>query len=474
MLSEDETKFFKECYENRRIDLALKYLYEDNDLEFNKYQLKFMNCIFFKDSRRVLLNCHTRFGKSFCMGALIGLYILYNKNKSILIGAPQKRQTYLIKDAFSKFLNHSKILKEMLSTSINSKEKDFNAEVSRDRFVFKNGCEIKCLGFHGTAEGVMGSGADLLIVDELSLIEKKIMDERVFRLLGDNPKTSSFVGLFNPWNKISVAYDLWCNPNYKKFNYGYKEGLEVGRLTEEFLAERKSELSDRSFKVLYESKFPTDTDETLLDPDEILKAFKREDVETNYNELYIGVDVARFGNDESVITLVNGFREIDKIIIERSDLVQLTTKIQDIIIKNKDLFEMIYIAIDDDGVGGGVSDNLIHNPMSDNVHIVLIHNGSKPNNDDRFKNKSAELWFFMKDNIQKMSLISDNKILKELASRKYNYDVKGKIQLEQKKEMKKRGLKSPDRADSLAYAFSFHIDKGNCFYNLDDTGDYLF
>lgn len=465
MITEKEKNFFKECYLKKKLGVLCKYIYCDKDLNFNSKQMDIINSIIYKGNRRLLINGHTRFGKSFTLGAAIGLYILFNNNKKVIIGAPQESQTKFIRGSFNSFLNKSVILRNLLSTNKrNINERDFESETSKTTLSFKNGCKVICQGFGKQSTAALGAGADLLIIDEFGLLDRDVFEEKVFRLLGDNPETSMLICLFNPWSKDSIAYDLWINVNYKNIHIDYKYGLEVGRLTPELLEEQRNQLTERNFCVLYKSNFPDVSDEVLLTPEEILSSFYRKKVTHKKEHLNIGVDVARFGSDETVITFISDYVEIyEKIIFDKSSITDITTKLINIVNEKIKIFDIINLCVDDDGVGGGLSDNLENNFSDDiNVNIIKINNGSKPQN-DRFKNKTTELWFFVKENITKLSLIRDNHILKELSKRKYSFLIDGKIMIESKCNMKKRGLKSPDRSDSLAYALSPYVYETNTF-----------
>ncbi len=60
-------------------------------------------------------------------------------------------------------------------------------------------------------------------------------------------------------------------------------------------------------------------------------------------------------------------------------------------------------------------------------------------------------------------LANDNELVGQLSSRKYTITSSGKLAVEPKKEMKKRGLSSPDRADAVALSCHYvprHIPVG--------------
>lgn len=462
-MEKSEYEFFKRNYQQKKLNAICRYLYNDETLNFNEVQLKIMKTVLYKEHKRILINGHTRFGKSFTMGALIGLLVLFNRNKKIIIMGPQLSQSQIIKKNFSKFLSNSKILKSILGNRVGS-ERNYNSEISRQRYVFNNGCEVIAMGAQGKAEGILGEGADFLIIDELSLISKDIFHEKIFRMLGDNPETSVLVGLFNPWSKRNIAYKLWCSDIYLNFFIPWKIGLKLRRLTKEFITEQREELGPVAFTVLYESKFPKVALEALMEDEEVKKMFYKFEpsklIIDNPNEaVMIGVDVARYGLDHTIVTAFYKMRQIVFEQYSKQDLVKTYSDLIKLVKKLKKYgFKKFNFFVDDTGLGGGVTDMLM---SSDSLagetiefEVFGINNGSKSINPKRFFNKTAELWWYIKDNQDKIKLLNKGEILLNLTERRYFYSTNGAIKLETKDEMKKRGLKSPDTGDSVSYALA--------------------
>ena len=125
------------------------------------------------------------------------------------------------------------------------------------------------------------------------------------------------------------------------------------------------------------------------------------------------------------------------------------------------------IKVDDTGVGGGVTDRLNEVIREDRLPFTVIPvNNGESATDEYYFNLGGQLWGDVKElleinfsnNLQgkndvQIELPDDEEMIKQLSVRKYHMTSKGKIQLETKKEMKERGIGSPDTADSLALAF---------------------
>lgn len=105
--------------------------------------------------------------------------------------------------------------------------------------------------------------------------------------------------------------------------------------------------------------------------------------------------------------------------------------------------------IDGGGLGGGVVDILRrygYNPIDINFGSAAT--------DRRFRFRSDEMWGRLKEALPRLSIPNDDRLKNQLIQREYDYNLSGRIQLESKKDMKERGLESPDIADALALTFA--------------------
>ncbi|WP_339273428.1 hypothetical protein MKY59_20270 [Paenibacillus sp. FSL W8-0426] len=128
------------------------------------------------------------------------------------------------------------------------------------------------------------------------------------------------------------------------------------------------------------------------------------------------------------------------------------------------------IRIDDTGVGGGVTDRLNEVIAEEGLpyEVIPINNGSS-SLDEHYENLGAEMWAYIKGQLEQnmsnymngipavLQLPSDDVLISQLTTRKWSMTSKGKILLESKKDMKKRGLKSPDRADAYVLTFGEYL-----------------
>ena len=188
----------------------------------------------------------------------------------------------------------------------------------------------------------------------------------------------------------------------------------------------------------------------------------REATATLQDPLIMGVDVARFGDDQSVIVMRRGndARSIPWETFRGADTMQLAARI----IELHSIHQPDAIFIDGGGVGGGVIDRL----RMFKLPVIEVQFGGAA---DRgimvgegavlYANKRAEIWGSMRDGLKgRLAIPNQPDLADELVSVEYGYTIKsGKdaILLESKKDMKKRGMASPDLADALALTYAYPV-----------------
>ena len=170
--------------------------------------------------------------------------------------------------------------------------------------------------------------------------------------------------------------------------------------------------------------------------------------EAGFGPRILGVDVARFGDDETVLVLRNGAK-VEWLRRSRGlDLMQTAARVADAIGEEKPHAVMI----DGVGVGGGVVDRL--RQLGFRVHD--INGGGQALDERRYVNLRAEMWSKMRDWLNDRGSIPDDdqSLAADLTGPQYGFDIRNRLQLEKKQDMKARGLSSPDAGDALALTFA--------------------
>ncbi len=166
------------------------------------------------------------------------------------------------------------------------------------------------------------------------------------------------------------------------------------------------------------------------------------------NPVVLGVDVARYGDDESVIGLRRG--PVGRIVKVLRKQDTMTTTGHVVIAKRDSSAETLNV--DTDGLGAGVTDRLRELGHG----VCEIHGGGPAKDTERFKNRKAEIYFGFRDRLIAGDVDLDPEDLElqaQLTSCTYKHTSSGQLEITSKEEMKKKGLKSPDRAEAMIYAF---------------------
>ena len=165
--------------------------------------------------------------------------------------------------------------------------------------------------------------------------------------------------------------------------------------------------------------------------------------------IVMAVDVARYGDDSSVICIKQGRKVFDLIKLKGVDTMQLSGRVVEEIKE----WKPAAVVIDGVGVGAGVVDRLMQ--LGYGQLVTELNGGSRPLDPITYFNKRAEMWGLMRDALRVgMEIPNDRDLLDDLIGPEYGFTAKNQIQLEKKEDMKKRGLSSPDCGDSLAMCFS--------------------
>lgn len=300
----------------------------------------------------------------------------------------------------------------------------------------------------------------LVIIDEACGVPKLLYDAvdslvtnancRVLAIGNPDDPSSHFQKIHKPgsgWNRIDIAYD--DTPNFT--GEEVPEYLHELLISEEWVEERKTRWGVESptyvAKVL--AQFPDITDDTLLTPTMLLKA-QATDLSHVRDIGRLGVDVARFGTDKTCIYWNRGGNIRLDYIMHKSDTTRTTGEVVKRTKKHKGRLPAVIDAI---GVGAGVYDQA----REQRQNVIEFVSSAKAFDPKRFVNRKAELYWTFRERCEQGEIDLpedgvDDDLLAQLGSIKWFLDSKGRIGIESKDDMKKRGLPSPDRADACVYS----------------------
>jgi hypothetical protein len=204
------------------------------------------------------------------------------------------------------------------------------------------------------------------------------------------------------------------------------------------------------FRVRVKGQFPNSDVNQLIDTNAINQAAERKILASG--QLKLGVDPARFGDDESVIIRRRNRVAYKIQAFKKISTMELAGIVNNIIKTEKPA----QVAIDVGGLGAGVVDRLVELGHKDIV--VAVNFGATASNPIKYADKRSEMWGEMgkwiEEEIMLSSIPNDDILTTDLETPLYKYDSNSRLVLEKKADMKKRLGKSPDRADALALTFA--------------------
>ena len=342
------------------------------------------------------------------------------------------------------------------------------------------------------ALGLSADGADqfqgfhcenvLVVVDEAEGVDEEIyeavdavMTSRNPRLLliGNPTRTDgSFYRAFHEEAGIykTITISALESPNVQK-----GEVKIPGLVTAEWVAERREVWKENSdmYRARVLGQFPRRGEDNLIAMADIEAAvYEGEDEFTGMNgmngmdgmflgeggggRVVIGVDVARFGSDRSVVLMRRGDRVEWIRAFSRIDTMATAGQVMVAVREHRpDL-----VNVDVIGVGAGLADRL----REQGVPARGVNVAEKPRRDTTCANLRAEGYQSLARRFRdrRIRIPRDAELIGELATLRYHYDSRGRLLMESKENMKKRNGRSPDKADALMLAF------------LDDRGESLF
>ena len=185
------------------------------------------------------------------------------------------------------------------------------------------------------------------------------------------------------------------------------------------------------------------SDKNIIQTAQVIEAMGRE--VDDEGAIEVGVDVARLGGDRTVFVKRKGLKEIGRASFTK----KRTTEVCDLLVNFIGADKDVLIKIDDTGVGGGVTDEMI----TRGYNVIPINFGAKASNSDKYPNLISEAWFYLQSIIDNISIANDKDLLVELSNREWKMDSKGRRGVESKDDYKKRGFRSPDLADATILCF---------------------
>ncbi len=239
------------------------------------------------------------------------------------------------------------------------------------------------------------------------------------------------------------------DPDTSKWHSFTVSCFDSPRVTPEYINEIEREYGRDSdpYRVRVLGLPPLQETQQFISIELFESALHRNVIPLAHEPKILGIDPARFGDDSTPFVERQGRKATLKKVLNGQDTMAIVG--QAIVFINeaiaaKDPYD--FICVDEIGIGAGVVDRL----REQKYDVVAVNVSESPRRDD-CKNLTSELWLNMKEWLKEGG-VSEH-FRDDLIGRQYAFDSNGRLTMERKEDMKKRGLKSPDIADALAITF---------------------
>ena len=314
----------------------------------------------------------------------------------------------------------------------------------------------------GTFQGIHAAGGVLAVIDEANSVADSLWtdvhaittgeNDRILAIANPDIASGEFFDIFhkdNPdWHKITIsAYDT---PNFT--GEDVPSEMRPGLIQPKWVEERKRAWGedDPRWKSKILAEFSLDSSNMLFGMDTINKGIATEIVPRHDDEIYLGVDIARFGEDSSAVFSNHGgvVRFVDS--WRKTDTVESAQKIHEIAVR----LGASQVRIDGVGIGAGVVDQLTRLSEGSYYVISFIGNGKSPNILKWYNARAY--WFDKVREDMRLGLIDiahdDQALVDDLTAYGYSFPQGKAMLIEAKDDLKKRIGRSPDLADAFIYA----------------------
>tara|TARA_B100000427_G_scaffold124386_2_gene103509 strand:- start:2564 stop:3973 length:1410 start_codon:yes stop_codon:yes gene_type:complete len=434
---------------NPFVDFISKY--KDNPVDFceevlgvepDDWQQNLLNDVA-EGKRRISVRSAHGVGKSSVASWVLIHTLLTNLNCKLIVTAPTSGQLF---DAL--FAELKKWIREMPQAL-----QDL-VEIKSDRVELKSRRAEAFISARTSRKeqpealaGVHSQGKVILLCDEASGIPETIFESAAGSMSGEECTT---ILLGNPTRNSGLFYDTHHKLKGSWQTY-HISAYDSPRVSEDFVEEMKERYGEGSaaFSVRVLGNFAEADDDTIIPLELIEAAVAREvEVDKTVRDVYWALDVARHGNDSSVLVKRRGNVITEIKSWQRLDLMELTGRVQAEFDTTEPEQRPVEVYVDAIGLGYGVLDAL--NNIG-RMSAVGINVAESPSQKETYLNLRSELWFKFKGWLEERmcSLPRNEQMIADLVSVKYKFVASGRIQVESKEQIKKRIGRSPDYADAL-------------------------
>lgn len=286
----------------------------------------------------------------------------------------------------------------------------------------------------------------LLIVDEASAVPEAVFEAAAGSMSGHSACT---ILIGNPTRNSGLFYRTH-HELASDWDTMHVSCLDIPLVSKDFVEQIKATYGEGSnaYRIRVLGDFAIADNDTLIAAELVDAAMSRDVTADVSDGMVYGLDVARFGTDRSALCKRKGNVVMEVKSWGGLDLMQLVGAV----VNEARTDNPVEICVDTIGLGSGVADRL--REMGYNVRDVNVAEASAMNpNANKLRD---ELWLAVKDWLatRTVKIPAESALRHELVAPRYGFTSSGKIVVESKDSMKKRGMRSPDLADSLCLTFA--------------------
>jgi phage terminase large subunit len=413
-------------------------------VEPDDWQKDFLNAVA-SGERKISIRSGHGVGKSTAGSWAMLWFLLTRYPVKVVVTAPTSAQLY---DAlFAELKRWVKELPEAIQSLLDVKQERIELKSSStEAFISARTSRAE------QPEALQGVHSDnvMLVADEASGVPEQVFEAASGSMSGHNATTILFG---NPVRSSGFFFDTH---NRLKDTWWTRRVscMDSKRVSEEYVKEMATRYGEESnaYRIRVLGEFPKSDDDTII-PMDLLESAKYRDTQAYVDSPIIwGLDVARFGSDSSVLCKRQSNVVVDLTRWRNLDLMQLCGAV----VANFEACDHKQkpreILVDSIGLGAGVVDRL--NELG--LPVRGINVSESPSMGQTYLNLRAELWYKTKAWLEKRDckIPNNEDLVAELATVRYTFTSSGKIKVESKDDIRRRGLKSPDMADALVLTFA--------------------
>ena len=366
-----------------------------------EYQQDFLD----SSSPRKAAICARQVGKTE-MSAIEALHTATtNQGVTVLIVAPTQRQS---SELFKRVRDH-------VSTG-EIPPRDVERE-TQTQIEFVNGSRIICLPAGTDGANIRGYTADEVLVDEAAFVPDEVFTSVILPMLATTDGTLALAS--TPFGKSGFLYEEAFLGRGGEWDVVRVESAESPLVDGDFVEEQRDTLTADEFRQEILGEF-VESSEKYLPRDVVMPCVRDDDpnerAALNAETTYLGVDVARAGEDRTVYVVMDEAGDVVR--VENEDKSNITGVVGRIKSLDAD-YDFRQIRIDENAVGGGVVDFAEHD-LGGKVQPTPFTNESK-----------QEMYQSLKKSLEdgEVSLPDHGRLVHELTALEYDYTPTGKLKV---------------------------------------------